>query len=317
RFGLVKDDFMTPHAHIECRNDQEHFLVALFDRLWERYRQRVPYAARFVDLVEQDGGTFVDDHIAFRTIACQHPQTGMVSLSRLFEALGYAAAACYQFPDKYLSAIHYQHPNAAFPKLFISELQSWRLSDSGLNAVHCALRTHRPPLSNTILQRLSTVTTADFNELLPTVIDAIETLPWEVPTENDVRALHRESQYGAWVLVHGYNVNHFTALVNALQVPSMQTIDDTVRVVGQAGIPLKPEIEGAAGTKLRQTATEAVMADVPVMRDGQRTSISWSYAYFEIAERGTIVDPDTGQSRRFEGFLGPQATQLFDMTKVK
>jgi len=41
----------------------------------------------------------------------------------------------------------------------------------------------------------------------------------------------------------------------------------------------------------------------------------WSYAYFEIAERGFLQDPRTGESHRFEGFLGPQATQLFDMTR--
>lgn len=307
---------MTPHASIECRNDQERFLAAVLDRLWERYRQRVPYAARFVDLVEQAGGRFVDDHIAFRTIACQHPQTGIVSLSRIFEALGYAAAACYQFPDKFLSAIHYQHSNPAFPKLFISELQSWRLSEAARYAIHCTLRTHKPPLSNLILNRLTNFTPNDA-ELLPVVVEAVEHLPWDIPGEDDVRAVHKESQYGAWVMVHGYNVNHFTALVNGLNHPSIYNIDDTVRVMGQAGIPLKPEIEGAVGSKLRQTATEAVTTDVAVMHDEQLTTIPWSYAYFEIAERGTIVDPETGQSHRFEGFLGPQATQLFDMTKPK
>lgn len=308
---------MTPHAAIECRNDQERFLVALFDRLWERYRQRVLYAARFVDLVEQAGGVFVDDHIAFRTIACQQPSTGIISLARLFESLGYTAAACYQFPDKLLSAIHYQHPNPGFPKLFISELQSWRLSEAGRAAVQRSLRTHRPPLSDAMLQRLSTISRSDFDELLPVAADVVETLPWDLPAENDVRTLHRESQYGAWVLVHGYNVNHFTALVNDLQHPSIHSIDDTVRVLSATGVPLKPEIEGAPGSRLRQTATEAVSVDVAVMRNDQPTTIPWSYAYFEIAERGTITDPETGQPHRFEGFLGPQATQLFEMTKLK
>jgi hypothetical protein len=46
-----------------------------------------------------------------------------------------------------------------------------------------------------------------------------------------------------------------------------------------------------------------------------QAEMAWSYAYFELAERGTVLDPDSGQRRRFEGFLGPQATQLFEMTK--
>jgi hypothetical protein len=42
----------------------------------------------------------------------------------------------------------------------------------------------------------------------------------------------------------------------------------------------------------------------------------WTYAYFELAERGEVAD-ESGRRGRFEGFLGPQATQLFEMTKVK
>lgn len=308
---------MTPHAYIDCRNDQERFLVALLDRLWGRYRQRVPYAAKFVEIVEQAGGGFVNDHIAFRTIACQQPQTGIVSLSRLFEAMGYVPAACYQFPDKFLSAIHFEHPNAGFPKLFISELQSWRLSPAVQSILLKAVATHRLPLSDDVLHRLAMGTSSELPELLPTAVDWVESLPWTLPTEADVRAVDRESQYAAWVLVHGYNVNHFTALINALDVPTMRDIDETVRVLRDAGIPLKTEIEGVPGSKLRQTATDAAKIDVPVMRNGERGTMPWSYAYFELAERNEIIDPETGHKHRFEGFLGPQATQLFDMTKVK
>ncbi len=308
---------MTPHGHIECRNEQERLLVALFDRLWDRYQQRVPFAAKFASLVEDAGGRFVNDHIAFRTIACQQPQTGIVSLSRLFEAMGYIPAACYQFPDKFLSAIHYQHPNEGFPKLFISELQSWRLSIDVQHILLETLSTHRPPLSDEVLHRLSAGSFDGLQELPPSGLEWIESLPWSLPTEENVRAVDRESQYAAWVLVHGYNVNHFTALINTLDVPTMCGIDETVRVLRDAGIPLKTEIEGVPGSKLRQTATEAVKVEVPVLRNSQPATMPWSYAYFELAERNDIIDHETGRKCRFEGFLGPQATQLFDMTKVK
>ncbi len=308
---------MNPHARIPCRNDQERFLAALFDRLWDRYRQRVPYAGQFVQIIEQAGGQFVNDHIAFRTIACQQPHTGIASIARLFEALGYVPAACYQFPDKLLSAIHLQHPNAGFPKLFISELQSWRLSATGQQRVLRSISPCRSPLSDATLRELVHVDGRSTSELLRTTADWIETLPWCTPEEADVRAVDEESQYAAWVLVHGNNVNHFTALINALNIPTMRDMDETVRVLQAAGIPMKTEIEGTPGSKLRQTATEAVKVDVPIMRNKQRATMPWSYAYFELAERNTIMNPETGQSHRFEGFLGPQATQLFDMTKIK
>ena len=56
---------------------------------------------------------------------------------------------------------------------------------------------------------------------------------------------------------------------------------------------------------------------VAVTEGGNQITMPWSYAYFELAERNTVPDPTTGEQVRFEGFLGPQATQLFEMTRVK
>jgi hypothetical protein len=82
-----------------------------------------------------------------------------------------------------------------------------------------------------------------------------------------------------------------------------------------AGVPMKAEIEGPPGSKLRQTATQAAVMEVPVRRGEASAAIPWPYAYFELAERGNVADPETGAARRFEGFLGPQAAQLFGMTQ--
>ena len=80
---------------------------------------------------------------------------------------------------------------------------------------------------------------------------------------------------------------------------------------------MKGQIEGAPGSKLRQTATGAATTDVSVVVDGVPTKMTWSYAYFELAERNLCPDPETGKRVRFEGFLGPNAAQLFEMTRVK
>ena len=110
-------------------------------------------------------------------------------------------------------------------------------------------------------------------------------------------------------------MNHFTGLVNAHGVESLAPIEKTVAGLQAAGVPMKSEIEGVVGSRLRQTATEAVVVDVEITEAGQSTSMPWTYAYFELAERGEVIDPATGEASRFEGFLGPQATQLFDMTR--
>ncbi len=59
-----------------------------------------------------------------------------------------------------------------------------------------------------------------------------------------VEAVHKETQYGAWLLVHGYNVNHFTALINSHKVPELDCIEKTAALLAAAGVPLKPNIEG-------------------------------------------------------------------------
>lgn len=306
-----------PHSRIPLADDRERFLAALFDRLWDRYRSRVTYVRDYEQMIAKAEATFVNDHIAFRTLAGQQPTTGIVSLSRIFEALGYVAAGCYQFPDKNLSSTHFQHPNGQFPKLFISELRSWELSDTVQAILAKTLRGHRAPISDATLARLCRVNGETQPELLNVIISQFHDLPWDVPEKADVAALNAESQFGAWVLVHGYNVNHYTALINSQGTKDLSDIELTIGALTKAGVPMKAEIEGARGSKLRQTATEAVKIDVAVRDHGKLTTMPWTYAYFELAERGQIVDAETGRTGRFEGFLGPQATNLFEMTRVK
>src|SRR5262245_8730832 len=111
----------APHQTVQAQSPREQWALRLFDALWQRYRERVSYVRDYERVLSSLGATFVNDHIAFRTITCQQPTAGIVTLARVFEALGYQAAGCYTFPDKHLGAIHYQHPRPGFPKLLISE----------------------------------------------------------------------------------------------------------------------------------------------------------------------------------------------------
>jgi len=287
----------------------------LFDFLWARYRERVSYVADYEKVVADAGATFVNDHLAFRTLACQSPTVGMVSLSRIFTALGYRSAGSYFFSDKRLSATHYSHPNGSFPKLFISENHVWELSPGVRAQVYAAISDHRPLASDALLTRLSNLEANDPEEdaLVETVALLIEELPWSPPSRKTLEAVNAESQYAAWVLVHGYNVNHFTALINSHQAESLNSIEKTVAALAAAGVPMKDSIEGEPGSKLRQTATAAAEIEVAV----EGGSAPWNYAYFELAERGDWINPDTNQKERFEGFLGPQATHLFEMTRKR
>jgi hypothetical protein len=309
-----------PHQAIAAASERERFASELFDILWDRYRQRVSYVAAYEQVIADSDATFVNDHIAFRTFACQRPTTGIASLSRIFEALGYRAAGSYHFEDKQLSAIHYQHANVQFPKLFISELKVWELNNDARERIQRTLQTHREPMADEALAALVALDRGELTgraQLMDEIVRQFHELPWQLPEKDDVLALNNASQYAAWVLVHGYNVNHFTSLINSHGVEQLDNIEKTIAALQRAGVPMKTEIEGERGSKLRQTATEAVTIDVAVRTAGQPTNIPWTYAYFELAERGEVPDPATGRPTRFEGFLGPQATNLFEMTKVK
>jgi hypothetical protein len=51
----------------------------------------------------------------------------------------------------------------------------------------------------------------------------------------DLETVNRETQYGAWVLVHGYNVNHFTSLINSHKVQELDTIEKTAKALETKG----------------------------------------------------------------------------------
>ena len=106
-------------------------------------------------VIREAKATFVNDHIAFRTFATQQPLAGIATISRVFEALGYRAAGSYHFDDKQLSAIHFQHANPQFPKLFISELRVPELPPEARTIIERTSKSHRPAISVETLAALA------------------------------------------------------------------------------------------------------------------------------------------------------------------
>ncbi|MFQ5734758.1 MAG: 2-oxoadipate dioxygenase/decarboxylase family protein, partial [Planctomycetaceae bacterium] len=212
----IPDD--GPHRGIATSNLRDRFALDLFDVLWDRYRGRVSYVRDYERVILESNATFVNDHIAFRTLAGQDPLTGIAVLSRIFEALGYRPGGCYSFEDKRLNAIHYRHPHPEFPKLFVSELKTWELPEDVCATICGLLASHRRPIAVDRLRRLANVEQCNDeqrSELLAAVVAEFHDLPWDLPEKADVEAVNADSQYAAWVMVHGYNVNHFTSLVNS------------------------------------------------------------------------------------------------------
>jgi Domain of unknown function (DUF1338) len=301
---------------------QETITQSLMEKLWEGYCKRVKYAQKYADMVKAEGGNVVNDHCAFRTFNTHTggQPAGIRAIEVVLEALGYNKISPYSFPSKHLNSFHYQHPtNINFPKFFVTQLEVKELSENAQNLINEAVGNAPDLLAGEARQLLATL--KQNKELISNEADRlVETLvkffsrPWEPAKRDSILQLNKESQFAAWTLLHGNSVNHFTAYINHQNIPAWGDIEQTMAVLSKAGIPIKPEIEGLNGSKLRQSSTQAIDEDCPVVEEtGDRTSLRWSYAYYELAERGyTEID---GQKVWFDGFLGEQATNLFEMTK--
>jgi hypothetical protein len=300
-----------------------YVLDKLLASLWVKYKHRVPYAAQYQEMVEQRGGDVQNDHIAFRTFntttGTQPP--GAEAIARVFVALGYQQKDRYVFEDKKLLAWHYEHKlNPDNPKIFISQLEVNQLSTPIANKINQSVAEAPDLLSLGDKKMLGILSKGESIDKRSADIAAADlarffSRPWTAPLRHVVEDVDKESQYAAWTLLHGNSVNHFTAYINEQNVKEWPDIETTVTALRHAGLPMKDEFEGERGSKLRQSSTKAVMEDCDVTEeDGTKSQINWSYAYYEFAERGTIADVD-GKTSRFQGFLGAQATNLFDMTK--
>ncbi len=294
----------------------------VFDKLWNQYLERVPYARVYSDLVTKKGGCVVNDHIAFRTFNThtgEQPE-GIRALRHILLDLGYKPATKYKFRKKKINAIYFEHPDERLPKIFVSQLEVELLPEWAKALIHKTVKDTRYLLTNRSIELLNILKEKQF---LP--LEAAEYLvndlfhyfkrPWDIPNKEDVLKLNDISQYGAWVMLHGNSVNHFSALINFQNVEEWPDLETTCKALAKKGVPMKDSIEGEKGSKLQQSSTQAVKEEVKVRGENGIEQITWTYAYYELAERGYIEI--NGEKKMFDGFLGEQAAHLFSMTRTR
>ncbi|MBW4564420.1 MAG: DUF1338 domain-containing protein [Mojavia pulchra JT2-VF2] len=295
----------------------------LYSLLWKQYSTRVSYARTYQQMITAAGGNVANDHIALRSLrlSIDSPQSqinlGIKYLEKIAEALGYVAAGEYTFPETHLYARHYSHPQQAefdLPKLFISELIVDELPTNIAQLIYKTVSSIQYELTSIFTPFIQ----GDGNvETVAQQLQKVFTRPWLPPQRSVVEEVNKATQYGAWVLLHGYAVNHFTGYVNRQNTAAYPDIDTTVCGLANLGVPMKAEIEGNVACGLRQTATQAVTEMVTVLDDhsGAEIQIPWTYAYYEIAQR-YLVEVEPGKSEIFDAFLGKNAQQLFEMTRL-
>ncbi len=182
---------------------------------------------------------------------------GREALSAIFPKLGYRHADDFEFPTTNLSAVHLEHPGGALPKLFISQLEVDRLPKKYAELIRGnAERTDNSfPDYSGARATLDAALRGDVE--VPRAAGELAALfrrPWAPPDRAAPSSLNDASQYGAWVLLHGNAVNHFTTLINAQGVSDWPDIEATVQGLREAGVPVKDTIEGERRSRLWQDA---------------------------------------------------------------
>jgi len=258
---------------------------AIIQKLWSNYLHITPTVKKVENTLQLDNYSSFYDHIAFRTLNTKQlgltkrisGDYGIEKLSKKFLSQGYTIQQEYILKKEKLKAIHLEKDNA--PKIFISEL----LVDQ------CSFF-----LKNTLLKAFDTC--KNEKDILT------KGRCWDV-NYKVYKELERESEYAAWLYVHGHRVNHFTINVNQLEKKS---IEDVCTQLKTSGIHLNNcggVIKGGKNLGLKQAST--IADTILVNFKDLKETIRIPSCYVEFTERFNT------DKQVFNGFIANSAGKIF------
>ncbi len=260
----------------------------LLELFWVDYCEKNPSIKKVYDLLEGQGETVVNDHIAFRTFNL--PEINISVLSIPIINAGYEESGSYFFEEKQLIAKHYKHktnPNA--PLIFISELLVQRFSSYLQSTVKRLVK--RIPIN---------IIASDY------LISSGNN--WGEPSYEVYEQLRSESEYAAWVYINGFIANHFTISVNHLKsIKSIYELNDFLKSNGFMMNNPKQEVQGSPEELLEQSSTKAELVKVE-FQEGTHEVTS---TYCEFAKR---YPNENGVL--FSGFITKSADKIFQSTDL-
>jgi hypothetical protein len=260
----------------------------LLGALWNDYVASTPQAQRIHALLSARGEAIRNDHIALRTYDVAG--VDMRALAAPFEARGWVEQSDrYIFTDKHLKARYWRHPDAALPKVFISEMVLAEMSPTVQSSV------------------------AALVAQLPQGFGSRTDLPWAgrpwTIAHGQYEALLVESEYAAWVAAFGFRVNHFTVDVGRLTTfPDLASlcaflIDNGFRMNEAGGL-----LKGTQADRLVQASTRADSIDVAF----SDTTVRIPSCYYEFAKRYPLPSGEL-----FQGFIPSSADKIFESTDAR
>ena len=261
----------------------------LLSKLWEQYKNITPSAKRIHALLEQNGETIENDHIAIRTY--NDVRVNISVLEKPFVKAGYVAKGEYFFESKKLYAKHYEHEtDSKAPRIFISELELEKCSES---------------LQNSVKNLLDSCDQSVFEKEDLVLSGAV----WSANSYETYTSLLEESEYAAWMYVYGFRANHFTINVNALT--GFQNLEELNAYLKENNWKMNAsggEIKGTPEQLLEQSSTLADLYEV-TFDEGVKHIPS---CYYEFALRYPMQNGEL-----YQGFVAASADKIFESTDVK
>lgn len=259
----------------------------LLDRFWAQYSTEIPAANDIYQLFNDAGEEVINDHIALRTF--DDPRVNIDVLAQPFIHEGYVEQGQYDFPNKHLSAKHFEHStDKDAPKIFISELISNAFS---------------PWLQQFVGQLVDKIPMDLLSN--PTELLFCKT-PWEPLCHKDYEKLLDESEYAAWLYAYGFRANHFTINVNHLrQYNSIEKVNDFLRGHGYDLNEAGGAVKGTPQDLLEQSSILAQSQLVSFMEG----DFEIPSCYYEFAKRYPNKDGEL-----YQGFIAASADKIFEST---
>lgn len=297
------------------------------ERATRKFAENVPDFVALQTLVAANGGSFRNDHGAIRTA---DPATTALFL-RAAQVLGLRRELDYRFPTKKLVSCDLQviGEDAGQFKIFVSQIDLPAFPDDVARLIRedCATQAqavdHAPFIA--LIEGFEQTGGLDAGDAEAFVAHFVERLmarngpPLKRST---LEAVARVSGEAASALALGPDFNHVTIDVRAA---GFDGIEAMAAAMQSAGFRMLPQIQGAAGTRLRQTATMAATMDTPVLEaDGATGSAPTEKQFVEIIERNQACDDDghrlwrqDGRPLIFRNFLAANAEKIFDAASTR
>ncbi|MBV59759.1 MAG: DUF1338 domain-containing protein [Nevskiales bacterium] len=293
----------------------------------EKFAANVPDFAALRRLVNDRGGVFVNDHAAVR-IADPRVTELLVRVAALLDLF---PDRRYSFPAKKLESFDLQVPgeDASQFKLFVSEVDIDAFPPEAADAIREDAEINWAAADYQALieqveqaESAGGLVSADADALVEAVVEGLLTRSGPPIRRAVLEQVAAVSGEAASALALGADFNHVTIDVLAAGYTGIEAM---VADMQARGFRMLPAIQGAPGTKLRQTATMAATMATPVLEeDGSIGHAQTEKQFVEIIERSTVPDESgrpklasNGEPLIYKHFLAANAEKIFDAASTR